>query len=765
MKNIVVSLILISLCLSQAYSSTSADNNMAAYLMVYFKDETHSLYMAVSDDGYSFVDVNDGKPIIAGDTISFQKGVRDPHIFRGPDNCFYLSMTDLHIYAKKEGLRETEWERDGNIFGWGNNRGLVLMKSHDLLNWTRTNIQIEELFPDMKDIGCVWAPQTTYDDKAGKLMLYFTMRYKNEPCKVYYSYVNEEYTTLTSKPELIFDYPTAHSYIDADITKVGDDYHMFYAASDGTPGIKQAVSAHINKGYTYNPQWIDPEPRSCEAPNVWKRIGEKKWVLMYDVYGVVPHNLGFSETTDFKTFTNIGRFNEGRMKAVNFLSPKHASVIQITRDEYDRLEQKWHFSAYRNLDDEKRVNLDFDRLRIADTFRKNLHWDIPLDTIGTYGSKIAWTSDNHEFLTDDGKLLKQSSRNGKKQVVKMTATISSGKVSKSRSFDVNIAYCQPEYGGYLFAYFEGDGEPLMQEHLRFGVSEDGFNWKALNDNNPIVSSDTISQTKGIRDPHILRCEDGKTFYLVATDMSAVRNGWKSSNPGIVMMKSENLTDWSHHTLDLAKTYPNEFSNAQWVWAPQTIFDPVENRYLVYFTVIFHDDPHLDFYCAYANRDFTGFENTPILMHRTKYGAIDADIVYHDGLYHLFYKGNIKNKERKEIKSGIQKATAKTLQGPWHDYPDFLDAYAGTRTGVEGSGIFKLNDSETFILMYDLFRSKKYEFQRSNNLTDFSSSPESFTKDFTPRHGTVINLTSEEMERLCTKWQSASKRQSNNKRAE
>ena len=64
---------------------------MGAYLMVFHKDETHSLYMAVSDDGYTFTALNDGKPVIAGDTIALQKGIRDPHIFRGPDGAFYRS--------------------------------------------------------------------------------------------------------------------------------------------------------------------------------------------------------------------------------------------------------------------------------------------------------------------------------------------------------------------------------------------------------------------------------------------------------------------------------------------------------------------------------------------------------------------------------------------------------------------------------------------------------------------------------------------------
>ena len=101
-----------------------------------------------------------------------------------------------------------------------------------------------------------------------------------------------------------------------------------------------AMSDKINKDYVYQPQWIDLEPGACEAPNVWKRIGEDKWVLMYDIFSIKPHNFGFVETTDFVTFKDLGHFNEGVMKCTNFSSPKHGAVIQITTEEADRLEQR-----------------------------------------------------------------------------------------------------------------------------------------------------------------------------------------------------------------------------------------------------------------------------------------------------------------------------------------------------------------------------------------------------------------------------------------
>lgn len=326
--------------------STPSEQELGAYLLVYFNDDTHSLHFALSSDGYSFTDVNGGRPVMDGREISEQKGIRDPHIYRGPDNAFYLAMTDLHIFAQKHGLRDTEWERDGKAYGWGNNRGFVLMRSTDLVHWTRANVRVDRSFPGLEEIGCAWAPQTIYDEKAGRLMLYFTMRFGAGRNRLYYAYVDDAFTRLVTPPSPLFEYPRDVSFIDGDIVRVGDRYHLFYVPHDGTAGIKQAVSDSLAGGYVYDPAWCDPEPRACEAPSAWKRIGEEKWVLAYDIYGIAPHNLGFSETTDFKTFTPLGRFNEGPMKATNFTSPKHPSFIALTSAEARRLADHWGLEKF-----------------------------------------------------------------------------------------------------------------------------------------------------------------------------------------------------------------------------------------------------------------------------------------------------------------------------------------------------------------------------------------------------------------------------------
>ncbi|MBD0831552.1 glycoside hydrolase family 43 protein [Aestuariibaculum sediminum] len=340
-------MLLVSFCsCKSSVEKNKKDEDFSAYLMVYFKDNDHSLHMALSADGKSFTDINQGEAIISGDTIASQKGIRDPHISRGPDGAFYLVMTDLHIFGKQKGYRTTQWERPGDLYDWGNNRGFVLMKSYDLIHWTHSNFLFDEGFEDFENIGCAWAPQSIYDPKEKKMMVYFTMRLGHGKTRLYYAYANKEFTKLATRPELLFEYPDEKVQIlDADITQIPDGrYCMMYVAQENPIGIKMAFSNEINSGYQYNPDWIDKEPGSCEAPNVWKRLDSDKYILMYDIYSINPHNFGFVETSDFKTFSDIGHFNESDMKTTNFTSPKHGAVIPLTKQETLRLAKQWNYN-------------------------------------------------------------------------------------------------------------------------------------------------------------------------------------------------------------------------------------------------------------------------------------------------------------------------------------------------------------------------------------------------------------------------------------
>lgn len=137
------------------------------------------------------------------------------------------------------------------------------MKSWDLVNWKRANTRFDQLTAGLSEIGCAWAPEIAYDERVGKLMIYYTMRFRNERNKLYYVYVNDDFDRIESLPQLLYEYPDETvSAIDGDITKVGDKYHLFYVAHDGQPGIKQAVSDRISGDYEYDPRWYDFEPKS-----------------------------------------------------------------------------------------------------------------------------------------------------------------------------------------------------------------------------------------------------------------------------------------------------------------------------------------------------------------------------------------------------------------------------------------------------------------------------------------------------------------------
>lgn len=316
-----------------------------AYLMVYFTDEDHSLHMAVSFDGYTFTALNDNYAVINGDTIAEQHGVRDPYIMRAPDGTYYMALTDLHIFARKAGFRDTEWERDVKQYAWGNNRNIVLMKSKDLIHWSHSLLRVNEC-KGFEDIGCAWAPEMLWDEKRQAVMMYWTTRFGRGDNKVYYAYMDKDFTKFVTEPKLIFEKPEGKPvYIDSDIVQGNDGrYYMHYVSYDGgVSGIKLAVADSPTGPYTYLPDYVDQEPKACEAPNCWKRTGTDTYVLMYDCFGIVPPNFGFLETTDFKTYTNIGHFNEegGKMKAVNFDKPKHGAVTYITKEQARQLLRYW----------------------------------------------------------------------------------------------------------------------------------------------------------------------------------------------------------------------------------------------------------------------------------------------------------------------------------------------------------------------------------------------------------------------------------------
>ncbi|MBD0831551.1 family 43 glycosylhydrolase [Aestuariibaculum sediminum] len=305
---------------------------------------------------------------------------------------------------------------------------------------------------------------------------------------------------------------------------------------------------------------------------------------------------------------------------------------------------------------------------------------------------------------------------------------------------LTLLSCEAEekYTTYLFTYFTGNSGD--EEAIRYALSSDGYNYYALNGNQPIIDSKVISSTGGVRDPHILRGADGKTFYMVVTDMVSA-NGW-SSNRAMVLMKSKDLINWTSSVINIPKTYPKEFGDVVRVWAPQTIYDDKTNQYMIYWSMLGEKGPDIIYY-AYANKDFTGLATVPkqLFFSPTNSACIDGDIIYKDGKYNLFFKNESHG-------GGIRKAVSDKLTEGYVQQDGFYDQ---TDEAVEGSGIFKLINSEDYILMYDMYMSGTYQFTKSSDLEHFKVVDDAISMNFHPRHGTVIRITESEKNVLLNKW--------------
>lgn len=166
--------------------------------------------------------------------------------------------------------------------------------------------------------------------------------------------------------------------------------------------------------------------------------------------------------------------------------------------------------------------------------------------------------------------------------------------------------------------------------------------------------------------------------------------------------------------------------------------------MVYFSMKTSDPGSYDrIYYAYANTDFTGFEAAPQLLFDNGASTIDGDIVYRDGTYHLFFK------TEDAADKGYKKAVSNRLTGGYSLVDRYLDQ---TNDAVEGACVFKLNNQNQYLLIYDVYTSGRYEFTESTDLETFTLvSRDRVSMDFSPRHGTVIGITPVEARRLADNW--------------
>jgi len=135
------------------------------------------------------------------------------------------------------------------------------------------------------------------------------------------------------------------------------------------------------------------------------------------------------------------------------------------------------------------------------------------------------------------------------------------------------------FTGYLMLHFIGEGATGQQLYLSH--STDGLTWTDLNAGGMVLRSPI--GTKGVRDPALVRSPDGSRYWIIATDLcigcgqdwnTAINNGSRS----LVVWESTDLVNWSAPwLLNVAGAIPDG-RNA---WAPEAIWNPDTGDYVLY----------------------------------------------------------------------------------------------------------------------------------------------------------------------------------------
>ena len=297
----------------------------AGYLFAYFKGERYEdgeqVYFALSEgnNALSWRELNGGRPVLV--STMGEKGVRDPYIVRSPQgDSFYLVATDLRIHSNGD------WNRAVTA----GSRSIMIWNSSNLVDWS--NQSMVELAPE--GAGCTWAPEVFRDSGSDVYYLFWASMLDGglpDTDRYHRMMVAETKDFVTfSKPKVYMDY--GYSVID---TTMIEAQGSVYRISKGQNIMLESGSSFYDPSFKLiNGSVEQPYLRQGEGPIIFKSNTEDKWYAFIDEYvdrGYIP-----LETTDLSS--GIWSLPEHYSLPD---SPRHGSVIPVTKMEYDRLLERY----------------------------------------------------------------------------------------------------------------------------------------------------------------------------------------------------------------------------------------------------------------------------------------------------------------------------------------------------------------------------------------------------------------------------------------
>lgn len=303
--------------------------------------------------------------------------------------------------------------------------------------------------------------------------------------------------------------------------------------------------------------------------------------------------------------------------------------------------------------------------------------------------------------------------------------------------------------GYLYAHMH-----TTQEITCFALSQNANYWRDLFNSTEVFDTKKYTSTGGMRDAFVYRTQNNK-FMLAGTDMTS-RLGW-TSNHKMTFMLSNDLVHWDKYiSIDL-ETPENlkalGLDNAEQMtaaWAPQIIYDPVTDKYVLYYSVGFPDRHRI--YYSLVNEDLTEVTE-PRVFYDPGFDVIDADIVWNDidKQYMMVFK--------REGDRALSMATADYLV-PTGDKTtgscqwNLVDGFGIDEPGqsIEAPSLFRYIGNTTWKLGYEKY-SNGYNY-RLMDLDEHGKNPNNrmdIQGELAPQHGSFVKLTEREYRHLET-WE-------------
>jgi predicted GH43/DUF377 family glycosyl hydrolase len=278
---------------------------------------------------------------------------------------------------------------------------------------------------------------------------------------------------------------------------------------------------------------------------------------------------------------------------------------------------------------------------------------------------------------------------------------------------------------WLFAYFKNNG----QDGLHFASSTDGLKWKALKNDSSFLTP-TVSKDKLMRDPCILRGQDGK-FHMVWTV------SW--NDRGIGYASSEDLVHWSEQQFIPVMMHEDSARNC---WAPEITWDRKKKQYMIYWATTIRGkypvDPtvesgynHRMYYVT--TKDFKTFSKTKMLYDKG-FNVIDASILPAGKQYVMFLKDETRNPPQKNIRVAFSKNLTGGFSAP--SAPITGNYWAEGPTALYKDG--------QWIVYFDKYRDHKYGAVSSPDLIHWTDISDQISIPSGLRHGTIFRVSKEEL---------------------